>query len=810
MYTEITSNKPTRWWDWPAALLLIAAILTAATRLNATNWTEHLTLIQTVAFLGVIAGLALGKSIFSPTISLLFATVYGLFTIAWRIGLTLGEGILWQERMLSISNRLLFTLDHIVQQRPVTDNMFFLTLMAILFWSLSAYAGYSLTRHGNPWRAIIPTGLALVIIQAYDPFFPRRGWLLAGYIFLALMLVARMNYLVQQKRWKENGTYLPPFASLDSIRLALLTTAVLILFAWTIPALASTFAPAESVWQRASQPWVAVRDRLGNAFSSLQASVGVVTDFYGDTLSLGRGNPLSDNVIMTVLAPPTAEAGVRYYWRARVYDYYDGDWSSTLPSVINVLPDQPGLLFPEYTSRSLADFTIQTQYPIQNLSTPSQPLWVSRPAHASVAVNPDATIDLAVFKANPPLHGGDIYQVKSSLTAASIEDLRQAGTDYPQWILHRYLQVPDSVTLRTRELAELISADEDNPYDIAQAVTDYLRNNISYSDTVPLVPAGQDPVDWILFDQGQAFCNYYATSEVIMLRLLGIPARMAVGYAQGERTSLEEIGVVPTPGQGDNLPDESDLQGDLYTVRHRDAHAWPEVYFPTVGWVEFEPTVSQLPILRPERDNPNPETDPETANQNNTPENLDRAGLDQLLAERANSAAAAEQGFQIPTAAWVLTLSGALVLAGIYARRYRQQRGLPPVPVQLESGLRRIGLQPPSLLRRWARLASLSPLARAYRELNRALARLGKPAASTDTPAERASHLAGLLPEASDPIQTLLVEYQLVTYGSQSANLANAQDAGREIRRASFLARFRQILARFQEPTRNRRSGLHS
>jgi hypothetical protein len=156
----------------------------------------------------------------------------------------------------------------------------------------------------------------------------------------------------------------------------------------------------------------------------------------------------------------------------------------------------------------------------------------------------------------------------------------------------------------------------------------------------------------------------------------------------------------------------------------------------------------------------------------------------------------------------VLALSAAIALAGVYASRYRQQRGLPPLPVQLEASLRRIGVQPPILLRRWARLASLSPLAKAYRELNRALARLGKPAASTDTPAERASNLSEVLPEASRPIQTLLVEYQLVTYGSRPANLANAQDAGREIRRASLLARVRRILARFQEPSRNRRPNL--
>ena len=56
-----------------------------------------------------------------------------------------------------------------------------------------------------------------------------------------------------------------------------------------------------------------------------------------------------------------------------------------------------------------------------------------------------------------------------------------------------------------------------------------------------------------------------------MLRTLGIPARLAVGYAEGETTETEIN----------------------FTVRRRDSHAWPEVYFNKVGWVEFEPTSAQ-------------------------------------------------------------------------------------------------------------------------------------------------------------------------------------------------------------------------
>ena len=113
MDSQVNDSRPTRWWDWPAAILLIAAIYVAATRLNATDWTKELDLIQTIAFVGVIAGLALGKSTFSVRTVRFFAFVYGAFVIIWQVGLTIGQGVLWPERMASIGNRLLIILGQI-------------------------------------------------------------------------------------------------------------------------------------------------------------------------------------------------------------------------------------------------------------------------------------------------------------------------------------------------------------------------------------------------------------------------------------------------------------------------------------------------------------------------------------------------------------------------------------------------------------------------------------------------------------------------------------------------------------------------
>jgi len=808
MEYPVSKPQPTRWWDWPAVLLLIAAIYVAATRLNATHWTEELNVVQTISLVGVIAGLALGKSTFSPALVRIFAFVYGAFTIFWQLGLTIGTGVLWPERMMSMGNRLLIILDQIFQQKPVTDNLFFDLLMGFLFWTLSVYAGYSLTRHGNAWRAIIPAGITMIVVHTYDPYLAIRTWFLAGFIFLSLFLIARMHFIHLKYRWKNEGTYLPPYVSIDSLRLGLLTTVILVLFAWTVPAIASAVPQAEQIWLNATRPWMDVRNQLSNVFYSLQASVGVVTDFYGDNLPLGRGNPLSDTTIMSIEAPPRPASNARYYWRSRVYDTYEEGWSSTLPAVDFVSPDEFNLNLPEYDNRATSTFNITTVFPIQNLQTPAQPVWVSRPANAHFAVNSDGSIDLSHLKADPVLMSGDTYRVEASLTTASQKELREAGTDYPSWITARYLQLPDTITPRTIELAESIAANLENPYDVTQAVTDFLRTSLKYSDTVPGAPAGQEPIDWVLFEHKQAFCNYYASAEIVMLRSLGIPARMAVGYAEGERSSIGGIDSIPTLGpDGQNIPLDIQIEGDIFTVRHKDAHAWPEVYFPNFGWVEFEPTVSQQPIIRPI--GLLPDSSGQDAQPPDFEELRDRANqrFNELSDQEPPSRNLNIAGMQIDPTPIYISLAAVSVIAFILLiRSVRNRRGTPPLPVQLESGLERVGLQSPKILLRWARYARLSPLARAYNELNRALSRLGEPAVISDTPSERADGLVQLLPISENPVQAVIIPYQNSIYGDKNEDPEEAQTAGKEIRKISYFAKIQRLFSRFQEPKRDRKT----
>src|SRR4030095_3355054 len=197
-------------------------------------------------------------------------------------------------------------------------------------------------------------------------------------------------------------------------------------------------------------------------------------------------------------------------------------------------------------------------------------------------------LNISSWNATPTLQPGETYQVDSVLSNPTVEGMRAAGTEYPQWITEKYLQLPENFSPRIQALAQEITAQAETPYDKATAITNYLRDNIEYTAIIPEPPRFDDPLEWILFDYKKAYCVYYATSEVLMLRSLGIPTRMVAGFSQG------------TGSAGENEDGRVDsFLISTYTVRKKNAHAWPEVYFPGIGWVEFEPTANQVPLDRP-------------------------------------------------------------------------------------------------------------------------------------------------------------------------------------------------------------------
>jgi hypothetical protein len=158
-----------------------------------------------------------------------------------------------------------------------------------------------------------------------------------------------------------------------------------------------------------------------------------------------------------------------------------------------------------------------------------------------------------------------IYNANINSYDSKVRNLLKSRADA---IYAKYLKLPKNLPKRVTDLAKSITSTAENNYDKVKMIETYLASNMKYTTKPPEKPSSQDFVDFFLFDSKTGYCTYYATSMTVLVRSLGIPARYVEGFV---------------------MPNEKDSNG-LYIVTNEQAHAWVEVYFEGVGWVQFEPT----------------------------------------------------------------------------------------------------------------------------------------------------------------------------------------------------------------------------
>ncbi len=162
---------------------------------------------------------------------------------------------------------------------------------------------------------------------------------------------------------------------------------------------------------------------------------------------------------------------------------------------------------------------------------------------------------------------GELYTMVSSASLATNNELSEAGTEYPTAVTDYYLQLPDTLSPRVKELSQQLTTDFDNAHDKALTIQNYLRE-FKFTLNVDPPPFNADGVTHFLFNMKEGYGDYFASAMAVMLRTIGIPARIAVGYSPGIYDSDEAVII----------------------MRDSDSHAWTQVYFPQYGWIDFEPT----------------------------------------------------------------------------------------------------------------------------------------------------------------------------------------------------------------------------
>ncbi|MBI2858950.1 MAG: transglutaminase domain-containing protein, partial [Chloroflexi bacterium] len=297
----------------------------------------------------------------------------------------------------------------------------------------------------------------------------------------------------------------------------------------------------------------------------------------------------------------------------------------------------------------------------------------------------------------------DAYTTSNYASRPGPEQLEAAVSDYSLWIRDHYLQLPSTLPKRVRDLAHDVAADLATPYDKAIAIEYYLRNNIGYSTAIDAPPYNQDGVDYFLFGIKEGYCDYFASAMAVMLRSVGVPARVVSGFAPGEKA-----------GEGS------------YLVRDRDAHSWPQVYFPGYGWVEFEPTPSRPGTGEPELDLslfPDMEIPEEEFMEE-----------EEFPMEPGIPVIPAEGQAAINWLVWGILLPGLALIVGGFAVTWRR---IGSIPLSPEAG--------------YARLLLLSRLG-------------GMPAAASQTPYEFASTVGRRWPEAEREVWRVADSYVVASF----------------------------------------------
>ena len=471
----------------------------------------------------------------------------------------------------------------------------FLFVAGLITWVSTAWALWATIRRGQPLLAMLPLGLVLGMSTYLST--GHIGYLIS-YAGCVTLLLPVVHLSRQEWRWERDGVDYSPEIRFDVWQLAVVLMLIVLLLAIVTPSL-SIPRLVHTFWQFISRPQAAIEAFLVRFFGGVEPIPPTPIPVRSTGASGGRGavdaslprahllggNPeLSNWIVMDVctdapapmpidLYPGEIWTGPKTYWRGITYDTFNGQrWSNGPSSGVRIAPYEPVLVSTVTDTLSLRQrYLIQVPhgtslYAVGEPDVVDQPV-LSRRRAVDDLVSLEGTID--------------DYVVRSKITQASARELESATEALPERISARYLEVHDSLPAPVRDLAAEIVQDAPSSYAKATAIERYLRQ-FPYDLTVPSAPSGQDVVEYFIFDAQRGYCDYYASSFVVLTRLVGVPSRLAVGYTMGGY----------------------DPERNCYRVTEMNAHSWPEVYFPEYGWIPFEPTAAFSPFERPQDSGP--------------------------------------------------------------------------------------------------------------------------------------------------------------------------------------------------------------
>jgi transglutaminase-like putative cysteine protease len=357
---------------------------------------------------------------------------------------------------------------------------------------------------------------------------------------------------------------------------------VVIIYSMLIALLSSTL-PGTSDYIR----WAWLNDKVNSAFpivQELRSGEGArrvsgdalafdfsTTGFQDDSSLLGGPVEIDDTLVMSIRGDRVN------YLRGNVRHTYTGTGWMEDPGFFELV--QEGSDFSGLSDEEKALYYREAGFSITNIRlssttvfSPLQPYSFTFEDSLGLLVNGDFSLSYS-----DGVYAGQTYFVRAYIPRAygiQVERGRDKSLD-DLMNPNPYLNLPDTISDRTIQLANAITDGLDSGIDKALAMESYLRESYEYNLDVPHVPENTDFVDYFLFQEKEGYCTYFATSLAVLLRIEGIPTRYVEGFTIGPET------------------DEG-----IQEVRNSNAHAWVEAYIEPVGWITLEATPAYNPPAR--------------------------------------------------------------------------------------------------------------------------------------------------------------------------------------------------------------------
>ena len=565
---------------WLSPILLLTVVVISISTVLEVGWVPEDTVIVPTALLGLLMGYVLAKRPLAPWIAWTFVIIYGLLVTTVTVAnLWPPVDLLFSDwpalRLYWLDNGALF-LDRaggwftaVFNGSQSNETIIFAYLMGLGAWLLAAYAGWSAFRLRRPLLGLTLLGLMVAINGYYGEASIEIIILFTG---IALLATAVLHFSIMEWSWQQKEVDYSREIRLEMLAYATGIGVALLALAFLLP----SFNPSKLARTILSQPaFASIEETYDRIFAGVEpprdrpiapgktGGAGIMPRSF----LLGNPPELEKNIMLTaetelIDGPESATLNLARHWRGLSYEVYTGRGWSLAEERLENFEAEEAIRLPPMEESILIEQAVNWRFDNRVIR-----YTLGFPESFDQAVTTYWRSQNDFIRAASE----DIprYNVVSRAAAATPEQLRQVTIDdiHPFWI-YRYTNLPANIPERIHDLAQEATLGAATPYDQALALERFLRQ-YPYSLDVSLPPEDVDPVDYFLFDLQEGYCDYFASSMVVMARSLGLPARVATGFL-----------TQPT--------DEDGVQ----TVRQINAHSWAEVYFGGYGWVEFEPTAA--------------------------------------------------------------------------------------------------------------------------------------------------------------------------------------------------------------------------